>query len=440
MVRTGGDTIPVEDSRLSGFYKLSVEERREIIASLANLTDSEIEALSSHGELSEDSADRMIENVIGTMSLPVGIATNFVIDEKSYVIPFCVEESSIVAAASNMAKRCLKNGGFRTQSDDSIMIAQIQVLEIDDYEVAAESVKTAKYELMSICNNVESTMIRLGGGCKDIETKILETEMGKMLIIHLHVNTMDAMGANAVNTMAERISSKIEEITSGRVHLKILSNLASKRLAKVEATFSPEEMSDDGTRENGIKVINAILEAHHFAMADPYRAATHNKGIMNAISAVALACGQDWRAIEAGCHAWAAVENGNYTSMTRWHKDGDGNLIGRLETPMAVGIVGGASKVHPAARANLSILGVESAKELAGIMACAGLAQNLGAMRALATVGIQAGHMKLHAKNMAVSAGAVGDEIDRVANIVNSSGKTVTQKLVEETLQSIRNE
>jgi len=260
-----------------------------------------------------------------------------------------------------------------------------------------------------------------------------------MLVIHLLVDTKDAMGANAVNSMAERITSKVEEITSGRVHLRILSNLASHRLAKVEATFTPEEMSDDGSRDKGIKVIRGILEAHHFAMADPYRAATHNKGVMNAISAIAMACGQDWRAIEAGCHAWASVETGTYTSMTRWERDENWNLIGKIETPMAVGIVGGASKVHPAAKANLSILGVESAKELAGIMAAAGLAQNLGAMRALATSGIQAGHMKLHAKNMAVSAGAQGDEIEKVANLVNSSDKQVTQQLVEDTLKMIRN-
>lgn len=431
--------MPVDDSRLSGFYKLSVEDRRNKVAQLSGLSPEEIDALASHGELSEAAADRMIENVIGTMSLPVGVATNFVIDGKPYLIPFCVEESSIVAAASNMAKRCLVNGGFRTNNDDPVMIAQIQVLDLPDVEEAAEAVLTAKYELMAMCNSLPSTMIKLGGGCKDIITRSIDSMSGRMLIVHLLVDTRDAMGANAVNTMAELVSGKIEEITGGRVHLRILSNLATHRLAKVEATFTPEELSDDGTRENGSKIISGILEAHHFAMADPYRAATHNKGIMNAISAIALACGQDWRAIEAGCHAWAAVEEGTYTSMTRWSRNDDGNLVGRIETPMAVGIVGGASKVHPAARANLSILGVESAQELAGIMAAAGIAQNLGAMRALATSGIQAGHMKLHAKNMAVSAGAIGDEIEQVANIVNAQSGPVTQQLVKDTLESLRN-
>ena len=431
--------MPVDDSRLSGFYKLSVEDRRTKVAQLSGLSSEEIDALASHGELSEVAADRMIENVIGTMSLPVGVATNFVIDGKSYLIPFCVEESSVVAAASNMAKRCLSNGGFKTNNDDPVMIAQIQVLDLPNVEDAAEAVLTAKYELMAMCNSLPSTMIKLGGGCKDIITRSIDSMSGRMLIVHLLVDTRDAMGANAVNTMAELVSGKIEEITGGRVHLRILSNLATHRLAKVEATFTPEELSEDGTRENGSKIISGILEAHHFAMADPYRAATHNKGIMNAISAIALACGQDWRAIEAGCHAWAAVEEGAYKSMTRWNRDDDGNLVGRIETPMAVGIVGGASKVHPAARANLSILGVESAQELAGIMAAAGIAQNLGAMRALATSGIQAGHMKLHAKNMAVSAGAIGDEVEQVANIVNAQSGPVTQQLVKDTLESIRN-
>tara|TARA_B000000557_G_C20792677_1_gene451817 strand:+ start:243 stop:1541 length:1299 start_codon:yes stop_codon:yes gene_type:complete len=431
--------MPVDDSRLSGFYKLSVEDRRNKVAQLSGLSPEDIDALASHGELSEQAADRMIENVIGTMSLPVGVATNFVIDGKSYLIPFCVEESSVVAAASNMAKRCLSNGGFKTNNDDPVMIAQIQVLDLPNVEEAAEAVLTAKYELMAMCNSLPSTMIKLGGGCKDIVTRSIDSMSGRMLIVHLLVDTRDAMGANAVNTMAELVSGKIEEITGGRVHLRILSNLATHRLAKVEATFTPEELSEDGTRESGSKIISGILEAHHFAMADPYRAATHNKGIMNAISAIALACGQDWRAIEAGCHAWAAVEEGSYKSMTRWNRDDDGNLVGRIETPMAVGIVGGASKVHPAARANLSILGVESAQELAGIMAAAGIAQNLGAMRALATSGIQAGHMKLHAKNMAVSAGAIGDEVEQVANIVNAQSGPVTQQLVKDTLESIRN-
>jgi hydroxymethylglutaryl-CoA reductase len=259
-----------------------------------------------------------------------------------------------------------------------------------------------------------------------------------MLIVHLLVDCRDAMGANAVNTMAERVAPRLEALSGGRAHLRILSNLAGHRLARVKATFSPEEMSSDGTKEDGLAVIQGILEAHAFAVEDPFRATTHNKGIMNAISSVALACGQDWRAIEAGCHAWTTMAGGRYTSMSMWERDGEGNLVGSMELPMAVGIVGGASKVHPAARANLAILGVETAQELAGIILCAGLAQNLGALRALSTKGIQAGHMKLHAKNMAVSAGAVGEEVEVLAARLHAYDGHRTQSLVETWLDEMR--
>ena len=432
--------MAVENSRLSGFFRHSVAERRAIVAEMANLTQEQVDALEACGALSEDSADRMIENVIGTMSLPVGIATNFVIDGKHYLIPFCLEESSVVAAASNMAKRCLKNGGFSTNSDAPMMIAQLQVLDCQDWKKAEQDILEAADELMALCNSLPSTMIRLGGGCKRIETRLLDTISGPMLIAHIIVDCRDAMGANAVNTMAELIAPRIEQITGGRVHLRILSNLAAHRLARVQAVFTPEEISEDGTHENGVSVIEGILEAQHFAMADPFRAATHNKGVMNAISSVGVACGQDWRAIEAGCHAWAAYSNGTYGSMTSWEKDSNGNLVGTIETPMAVGIVGGASKVHPVAQANLAILGVESAQELAGIIAAAGLSQNLGALRALSTKGIQAGHMKLHARNMAVSAGAEGDEIEIVAARLQEATGPKTQTLVGELLEALRNE
>jgi hydroxymethylglutaryl-CoA reductase len=432
--------MAVENSRLSGFFRHSVAERRAIVAKMTNLTQEQTDALEACGALSEDSADRMIENVIGTMSLPVGIATNFVIDGKHYLIPFCLEESSVVAAASNMAKRCLKNGGFSTNSDAPMMIAQLQVLDCQDWRKAEQDILAASDELMALCNSLPSTMIRLGGGCKRIETRLLDTISGPMLIAHIIVDCRDAMGANAVNTMAELIAPRIEQITGGRVHLRILSNLAAHRLARVQAVFTPEEISEDGTHENGVTVIEGILEAQHFAMADPFRAATHNKGVMNAISSVGVACGQDWRAIEAGCHAWAAYSNGTYGSMTSWNKDVNGNLVGAIETPMAVGIVGGASKVHPVAQANLAILGVESAQELAGIIAAAGLSQNLGALRALSTKGIQAGHMKLHARNMAVSAGAVGDEIEIVAARLQEATGPKTQTLVGQLLEALRNE
>ena len=431
--------MPVENSRISGLYKMSVEERRRLVSEAAGLSVHHVDALASHGELDENAADRMIENVIGTMSLPVGVATNFVIDGKHYLIPFCVEESSVVAAASNMAKRCLTMGGFTTNNDPPLMIGQLQLLGVDDIEQATRAIEEAKEDLMDFCNDVPSRMIALGGGCKDILVRRLRTEIGEMLVVHLLVDCRDAMGANAVNTMVERIAPKMETLTGGRAHLRILSNLAGHRLARVQATFTPEEMSSDGSRENGLSVIKGILEAHAFAVEDPYRATTHNKGIMNAISSVALACGQDWRAIEAGCHAWPTLQHGRYTSMSTWTEDESGNLVGSMELPMAVGIVGGASKVHPAAQANLAILGVETAQELAGIILCAGLAQNLGALRALSTKGIQAGHMKLHAKNMAVSAGAVGEEIDLLAARLQAHQGHRSQTLVEQWLNELRN-
>lgn len=432
--------MPVENSRVKGLYKLSVQERLQLVATAADLSPEHIAALSQHGELDETAADRMIENVIGTMSLPVGVATNFVIDSKQYLIPFCLEESSVVAAASNMAKRCLKKGGFKTNNDDPIMIGQLQLLGVKDIDLAERNIAAAKADLIAFCNDIPSRMIALGGGCKNIETRRLQTSLGEMLIVHLLVDCRDAMGANAVNTMAERVAPRIESLSEGRVHLRILSNLAGHRLARVRAVFTPEEMASDGTRKDGLHIIQGILEAHAFAVADPYRATTHNKGVMNAISSVALACGQDWRAIEAGCHAWTTMNNGQYTSMTSWEQDEDGNLIGSMDAPMAVGIVGGASKVHPAAQANLAILGVETAQELAGIMVCAGLAQNLGALRALSTKGIQAGHMKLHAKNMAVSAGAVDGEVDVLAARIQAHEGHRSQTLVEQWLQEMRQE
>ena len=430
--------MPVDNSRLKGFYKLDVEERRRMIAELANLGEEQVAALAASGDLDDASADRMIENVIGTMSLPVGIATNFIIDQKHYVVPFCLEESSVVAAASNMAKRCHTKGGFTSNNDAPMMIAQIQLLDVQDHQSAIEQIENSKDDLMALANSLPSTMIRLGGGCKDITTRSLDTLSGPMLIVHIHVDCRDAMGANAVNTMAELLAPELETITKGRSLLRILSNLATQRLARVTATFTPEEMSNTGDRNDGLSIIEGVLEAHHFAMADPYRAATHNKGVMNGISAVAVACGQDWRAIEAGCHAYVAYNQGRYGSITHWEKDAEGNLVGTIETPMAVGIVGGASKVHPVARTNLEILGIESAQELASIMAAAGLAQNLGALRALATSGIQKGHMRLHAKNMAVSAGAIGDEIERVAQQLISEDGPKTQTRVAEILKEMR--
>ena len=431
--------MPVDSSRLEGFYKLSVSERREMLAKIAGLTPEQVEAWSSSGELSEDSADRMIENVIGTYSLPIGVATNFIIDGEHYLIPFVLEEPSVVAAASNMAKRCHANGGFTSDNDDPVMIGQIQVVGCDNPEAAKASVLENSAKLIESCNAVDPILVKFGGGCWDIRARIIETDSGPMVIVHILVDCRDAMGANAVNTMAETIAPKIEGMTGGTVILRIISNLAVHRLARVSAVFSPEEISDKGDARQGSEVIDGVLQAYHFAKADPFRATTHNKGIMNAISPVAIACGQDWRAVESGAHSFAAHER-VYGSLTHWEKDSEGNLVGSIELPMAVGLVGGAVRVHPAAQANVALLGITSADELAKVMAAAGLAQNLGALRALATVGIQAGHMKLHVRNMAVTAGAEDGEVDIVAARLRERGVRITQKAVEEELASLRAE
>jgi len=432
--------MPIENSRIGGFYKLSVSERRELLAGLAGLSHEQVEAWAETGELDEESADRMIENVVGTYSLPIGVATNFVVDGSHYAIPFVLEEPSVVAAASNMAKRCLANGGFRSDNDNPVMIGQIQVVNCEDPVGAKDSIIAAKDDLLASCNEVDPILVKFGGGCRDVTARVIETGSGPMVIVHILVDCRDAMGANAVNTMAETIAPKVEGITGGTVILRIISNLAVHRLARVSAVFTPEEMSDRGSSaEKGAEVIEGVIQAYHFAEADPYRATTHNKGIMNAISAVAIACGQDWRAIESGAHSYASHER-TYGSLTKWSKDEAGNLVGSIELPMAVGLVGGAVRVHPAAQANVALLGVESADELAKVMAAAGLAQNLGALRALATVGIQAGHMKLHVRNMAVTAGAEGKEVDAVAARLRERGGRITQAAVIEALEELRSE
>ena len=432
--------MPIENSRIEGFYKLSVSERRELLGELAGLNQEQKDAWGESGELDEDAADRMIENVVGTYSLPIGVATNFVIDGSHYAIPFVLEEPSVVAAASNMAKRCLVKGGFKSENDDPVMIGQIQVVGCSEPELAKKSILDERENLISRCNDVDPILVKFGGGCKNIEVRIIETGSGPMVIVHIHVDCRDAMGANAVNTMAEEIAPAVEEITGGTVILRIISNLAVLRLARVSAVFTPEEMSDKGGNSiQGSEVIEGVIQAYHFAEADPFRATTHNKGIMNAISAVALACGQDWRAIEAGAHSYASHDR-RYGSLTEWSKDDEGNLIGSIEVPMAVGLVGGAVRVHPAAKANVALLGLDTADELAKVMAAAGLAQNLGALRALATVGIQAGHMKLHVRNMAVTAGAEGEEVDIVASSLRQKGGRITQAAVIEELRELRGE
>jgi len=393
-------------SQISGFYKLTPKERIKHVKDFADLTDEEVEILQSTGALKMEMADRMIENVVGTFPLPLGIAMNFFINKKDYMIPIAIEEPSVVAAATYAAKMAREKGGFFTSSTDPVMIGQIQAVDIRDPFAAKMKILSAKKEILQKANDQDPMLVSVGGGAKDLHVKVIDTKTGPMVITELHVDCRDAMGANAVNTMAEAVAPMIERITGGRVYLRIISNLAVKRLARAWAVIPKEAVG-------GEEIVDGIVEAYSFAAADPYRAATHNKGILNGIIGVVIATGNDHRAIEAGAHAYA-VKNGQYGTLSYWEKNSDGDLVGSIELPMAVGLIGGATKVHPTAKVALKILGVKSANELGEVMAAVGLAQNLGALRALAHEGIQRGHMSLHARNVAITAGASGPLIDMV--------------------------
>ena len=394
-------------SEISGFYKLTPAERLEKVKILAGLTEEEVRTIGSMGGLSLGQADRMIENVIGGISIPLGIAVNFLVNSKDYLIPMAIEEPSVVAAASHAAKIARVRGGFRSTSTPPVMIGQIQIVDVPDPISAKGFILKKKGDILKVANDQDPILSKLGGGAKDLEVKIIDTQVGPMVITELMVDCRDAMGANAVNTMAEAVAPMVEEITGGRVNLRILSNLATKRLVKSTATFDREALG-------GEVVVDRIIEAYAFAAADPYRAATHNKGVMNGITSVVLATGNDTRAIEAGAHAYAS-RLGRYTTLTTWKKDDNGDLSGVIEMPLAVGLIGGATVSHPMARVAVKILGVRNANELGEVIGAVGLAQNLAALRALATEGIQRGHMRLHARNVAVMAGASGELIDRVA-------------------------
>ncbi|MCD6503997.1 hydroxymethylglutaryl-CoA reductase, degradative [Candidatus Bathyarchaeota archaeon] len=391
-------------SRIPGFYKLKPKERLEIVKDFASLTEDEVEALMNTGSLPIELADRMIENVIGAIPIPIGVAVNFLINGRDYMIPMAIEEPSVVAAASNAARMARRSGGFHAECTRPVMIGQIQCVGIKDPYRAKMEVLSAKEEILQKANEQDPLLVSLGGGAIDLEARVIDTRSGPMLITHLLVDCKDAMGANAVNTMAEAVAPMIERITGGRVYLRIISNLATKRLARAWTKIDKEAVG-------GEEVVDGIVEAYNFASADPYRAATHNKGIMNGVIAVAIATCNDHRALEAGAHAYAAI-SGRYLPLSVWEKNEDGDLVGSIELPMAVGTVGGATRVHPIAKICLKILGVKSANELAAVMAAVGLAQNLAALRALADEGIQRGHMKLHARNIAIQAGAKGELID----------------------------
>ncbi len=406
-------TSSERSSRLPGFYNLSLESRRAALQEQSLLTPEELLALTGEAGLDADQADHMIENVVGTHALPLGIALNFVVNGRQVLVPMAIEEPSVVAGASFMAKLARAGGGFTASTTPPEMIGQMQVLDVPDLESAQSALLAEKEQLLAEAAQVDPVLQKLGGGPRDLEVRLIEeSPIGPFLVLHLVYDVRDAMGANAVNTAAERLAPLVESTTGGRVHLRILSNLADRRLARATCTIPLSEFTFG--EYDGEQVRQGVIAAWAFAAADPYRAATHNKGIMNGVDAVVIATGNDWRAIEAGAHAYA-VTNGQYTSLSTWGEDDQGNLVGSLEMPMAVGIVGGATRVHPSARAALKLMGVDTAAELAEIIVSVGLAQNLAALRALATEGIQRGHMSLHARQVAIAAGAEGEQIPRLA-------------------------
>ncbi len=419
-------------SRISGFHKMSIEERIKVVRDFADLDDADVALLGRSAVLGIETAERMIENVIGTFELPLGLVPNMIVNGRDVLIPIAVEESSVVAAMANAGRMARPGGGFFASTSGPIMIAQIQTVGLSDPFAAKLKILERREEIIALCNEQDPILIKLGGGCRDVEVRVLDSALGAMVVTHILVDTRDAMGANAVNTMAEALAPHIEKWTGGKVFLRILSNLADRRLARARCVIKKDVIPP------GPEVIDGIVTAWAFADVDPYRAATHNKGIMNGISALVIATGNDFRAIEAGAHAYAA-RTGRYRSLTRWEKNEDGDLVGSIEIPMAMGLVGGATAVHPMAKLVVKILGIETAAELAEIAAAAGLCQNLAALRVLAAEGVQRGHMNLHAKNMAIMAGAVGDEIDQVAERLIEGGK-VRADLAEAILKELRGE
>ena len=396
------------------------------------LTPEELAALTGETGLSAEQADHMIENVVGVHALPLGLALNFVVNGREVLVPMAIEEPSVVAGASFMAKLARAGGGFRAHTTEPEMIGQMQILDLPDLHSARLAILEQKESLLQEAAQIDPVLQRLGGGPRELEVRIIESSpLGPFLVLHLIYDVRDAMGANAVNTASERLTPLVESITGGRVHLRILSNLADRRLARARCTIPLSELAFDEYRAEEVR--DGVIAAWAFAAADPYRAATHNKGIMNGVDAVVIATGNDWRAVEAGAHAYAA-RRGTYTSLSTWGQDTAGNLTGTLEMPMAVGTVGGATKVHPSAQAALKLMGVRDARELAEVIVSVGLAQNLAALRALATEGIQRGHMTLHARQVAIAAGAEGENIDRLAQRLVQE-KTVRVDRAEEILR-----
>ncbi len=414
-------------SDISGFHKLSPAGRLERVADFSGLTEQDMKALTDTGRLDLDTAGRMAENVIGTFELPFGVATNFLVNGRDYLIPMVIEEPSVVAAASHAAKLARPGGGFSAQTDDPVMIGQIQLVHVPDPDSAVPKILERREEIIELCNKQDSTLVRFGGGARDVAARAVGSKSGRMVIVHIMVDVRDAMGANAINTMAERLTPLLEEATGGKARLRIISNLATARLARAKALWRKEVLGEEA--------IDRILDAYAFACADQHRCTTHNKGIMNGIDAVTIATGNDFRAVEAGAHSFAAFERG-YSPLTHYEKDHEGNLVGSIELPITVGTVGGATRTNPVAGVGLRILGVKGAQELAQVIATVGLAQNFAALKALATEGIQKGHMRLHARNIAINAGAEGDLVDRVAEMMSEQGE-VSVAIAESILREL---
>ena len=397
------------------FHLKPIADRLHWLTNGTSLNEEDMIIYQNFGSLGEALADRMIENVIGIMEIPLGLAHHFVVNGREVIVPMATEESSVVAAASHGAKLARSSGGFYATTTEPLMFSQIQLLDCHDPFAVKMRIIENKEEILRLAREQDPLLHQLGGGPRDLEVRVLDNDPLPMVIVHLVVNVLDAMGANTANTMAERIAPLLEKFSGGRAHLRIISNLADKRLARARCTVKKEDLG-------GEEVVDRIIAASRFAAVDPYRAATHNKGIMNGISAVVLATGNDTRAVEAGAHAYAA-KSGRYTSLSVWEKNVQGDLVGSLEMPLAVGIIGGATAIHPKVKRNLKIMGIDSAKKLSEVIVSVGLAQNFSAIRALATEGIQKGHMKLHAKNIAMMAGAVGEEIDRIAQQLIKEGQ-----------------
>lgn len=402
-------------SEIPGFYKRTVEERRKVVREWAGLTEAEARAYDFPPGIDPGTIERMVENVIGTFPLPLGVATNFRVNGKDYLVPMAIEEPSVIAAASNSAKVTRAHGGFRAQTSTPVMIGQIQVLDVVDPAAARLRILAERESLLAAANAKDPMLVKFGGGARELEVRIIPSPRGTMLVVHLMVDARDAGGMNAVNTMCEALAPTVAKLAGGRVVLRIISNLAIYRVARATATFPAAALATENA--TGPEVVEAILDAYTLAAVDPFRCATHNKGIMNGVSAVVVATGNDFRAIESGAHSYAAYlarEGGTLRPLTTYEKDPHGDLVGTIELPTAVGLIGGATAVHPTAKVNVKLLGVTGAQELGQVLACVGLAQNFGALRALATEGIQRGHMSLHARNIAATAGAAPAEVDAV--------------------------